>query len=74
PGVSAFVTYVFQGILTVAPMMIFQHLSRKIAVEALDLNISKPQSEKHTTQLDRPPSHVISTTITFQPPTLGNEP
>ncbi|KAG8987536.1 hypothetical protein FRB93_004492 [Tulasnella sp. JGI-2019a] len=74
PGVLAFVTYVFQAIITVAPMMIFQHLGQKIAAEALDLNISKPQSGKDTAQPDQPLSDVISTTIAFRPQSSATEP
>ncbi|KAG9013154.1 hypothetical protein FRB94_003594 [Tulasnella sp. JGI-2019a] len=73
PGMSVFVTYVFQAIITVAPMMIFQHLGRKIAAEALDLNISKPPSGKDTAQPNQPLSDVISTTIAFQPRSSATE-
>ncbi|KAG9013159.1 hypothetical protein FRB94_003599 [Tulasnella sp. JGI-2019a] len=73
PGMSIFVTYVFQATITIAPMMIFQHLGRKIEPEALDINILKPQRGKDTTQPNQSLGDAISTTIAFRSPSLATE-
>ncbi|KAG9029856.1 hypothetical protein FRB95_004774 [Tulasnella sp. JGI-2019a] len=66
PGVAVFLNYVFQMVLSTAPMMIFSLLSQEVVSEAHDINTTNSEGAGE-------PSHrpgAVSTTIQFQTPPM----